>query len=70
MGVFRARASCPLCNTEEEVWFYNGNIVPIDTSQCIKCGLVYNPADFITSYLELRNNVTVSTKEVVSSTNM
>ena len=56
----RARTSCPLCSTEEEVWFLAGKIQPLDIGECHKCKNVYEAGDFISTFLELRQNSTVS----------
>jgi hypothetical protein len=61
MSVVRARASCPRCFTEEEIWFYKGLVEPISKIQCQNCDHIYDPSDFVVSLLELRDNVTVST---------
>jgi hypothetical protein len=67
MSVVRARASCPRCFTEEEVWFYKGLIEPIAKSQCQTCNHVYDPSDFVVSLLELRSNLTISTTHFTSA---
>jgi hypothetical protein len=67
MSVNRARAACPKCNVEEEVWFYYSNISPASLIECTNCFVVYDPADYIISLLELRQNVTVSSTQLVFS---
>ena len=47
MSTYRARSSCPSCGQEEEVWFHNSKVEPIDIIQCDRCSLVFDPADFI-----------------------
>jgi Zn ribbon nucleic-acid-binding protein len=64
MSVLRARSACPRCNTEEEVWYYKGSIVPIATSECPRCSYIFQSADFIVSLLDLYQNVTISTNTV------
>ena len=56
----RARTSCPLSSPEEEVWFLAGKIQPLDIVECHKCKNVYEAGDFISTFLELRQNSTVS----------
>ena len=61
MSVLRAMSACPICHTEEEVWYYKGKLVPVNISECSKCFYVYTPSDFIVALLELYQNVTIST---------
>jgi transcription elongation factor Elf1 len=65
MSVHRARTACPNCNTEEEVWYYQGVIAPIEVIQCSKCDLLYEATDYVQSLIELYQNVTVSTSTIV-----
>lgn len=60
MSVLRARASCPKCSTEEEVWYYRGSIAFSDSTECNNCSYVYYASDFIISILDLYQNVTAS----------
>lgn len=60
MSFFRARTFCPTCATEEEVWYYNGNIEPVDSIQCANCSSIFSPDEFLLCILETRNNVTIS----------
>jgi len=60
MSIHRARAFCPNCYTEEEVWYYNSTIQPISVIECTNCATIYDPSSFIHSFLELRQNVSIS----------
>jgi len=62
MSVYRARSSCPVCNNSEEVWFFKGKVQPLDIVECPKCEHLFEPQDFISYFLELRTNATVSSK--------
>ena len=64
MSVYRARTSCPICNNEEEVWFQNGKIEPLQIIECPKCEHMFEPHDFICTFLEMKNNATISTSYV------
>ena len=64
MSVYRARTSCPMCNNQEEVWFANGKIEPLDVVECPKCEHMFEPQDFISTFLEMKNNSTVSASYV------
>jgi hypothetical protein len=64
MSVVRARASCPICSSEEEIWFYKGKVEPIPNIQCITCTTLYDPASFVTCFIELYQNVTVSSSTI------
>ena len=64
MSVYRARTNCPICNNEEEGWFANGKIEPLDVVECPKCDHMFEPQDFITTFLEMKNNSTVSASYV------
>lgn len=64
MSVYRARTSCPICNNEEEVWFQNGKIEPLQIIECPKCEHMFEPHDFISTFLEMKNNATISTSYV------
>lgn len=64
MSTYRARTSCPVCNNHEEVWFSNGKIEPLDVVECPKCEHMFEPQDFITTFLEMKNNSTVSASYV------
>jgi Zn ribbon nucleic-acid-binding protein len=60
MSTYRARSSCPLCSHEEEVWFLKGKIEPIDIVECTHCSYHYEPNEFISCFLDLRQNTTIS----------
>jgi len=60
MSIYRARSKCPICSSEDEVWFQNGNIEPLDLVECAKCEHIYEPKNFISSFLDLRQNSTIS----------
>lgn len=60
MSVYRARTNCPICNNEEEVWFSKGKVEPLDIVECPKCEHMFEPIDFVSSFLEMKNNSTVS----------
>jgi Zn ribbon nucleic-acid-binding protein len=64
MSVYRARTNCPICNNEEEVWFQNGKIEPLDVVECPKCEHMFEPKDFVSTFLEMKNNATISTSYV------
>mgnify|MGYP001161085313 FL=1 len=60
MFVYRARTSCPVCNTPSEIWIQQGKVVPLDIIECPNCEQLFEGKDFISSFIELRTNVTVS----------
>jgi len=60
MSVYRARSNCPICNNSEEVWLSKGKVEPLDIIECPKCAHLYEPADFISTFLEIRTNLSVS----------
>jgi Zn ribbon nucleic-acid-binding protein len=60
MSVYRARSNCPVCNNAEEVWFSAGKIQPLDIVECPKCTHLFEPADFVSTFLEMRTNSTIS----------
>lgn len=64
MTVLRAVAACPLCFTEEEVWYHKGRIFPTDATECRKCYYVYTASSFIMRILELYENTTMTTKKL------
>ena len=68
MSLYRARSKCPICSQEEEVWFQNGKIEPLDIVECPKCSQLYEPENFISAFLELRQNSTVSSNHAVMTT--
>lgn len=70
MSVHRAITACPICNTQEEVWYYKSTISPISISQCVSCGTVFEPHEYIQNLLDLYQNVTVSSVEVVATITM
>jgi Zn ribbon nucleic-acid-binding protein len=64
MTVLRARAACPRCSTEEEIWYYKGKVAPTDSVECKSCFYVYKSSDFTISLLELYQNVTITTTSI------
>ena len=60
MFVYRARTSCPVCNTLSEIWIQQGKVVPLDIIECPNCEQLFEGKDFISSFIELRTNVNVS----------
>jgi len=64
MSIHRARAACPSCNTEEEVWIYKSSIFPINTIECANCKYMYEANDFIVCLMDLRQNTTFSSTMV------
>lgn len=60
MSVYRARSSCPVCNDSHEVWFSGGKIEPLDIVECDKCSHMFEPNKFVSSFLEMHNNSTIS----------
>lgn len=65
VSVYRARTNCPVCNNAEEVWFAGGKIEPLDVVECPKCEHMFEPQEFISSFLEMKTNSTVSTTQVI-----
>jgi len=61
MLVHRAITSCPICNTQEEVWFYKSDISPVSFIECNTCKTVFEADQYISNLIELYQNVTVST---------
>ena len=70
MSIYRARAMCPCCSSEEEVWFYNGKIKPVSLIHCDSCKNLYDPADFILCLLDLRQNTTLYSTVVVNTVSL
>jgi len=64
MLVYRARTSCPICNNPEEVWFQRGKVEPLEIIECPKCEHMFEPDEFISTFLEMRNNSSVSSSHV------
>ena len=60
MFVYRARTSCPICNTSSEIWIQQGKIVPLDIIECPNCEQLFEGKDFISSFIELRTNASIS----------
>ena len=60
MFVYRAKANCPVCNTPSEVWIQQGKVVPLDIIECLNCEQLFEGKDFISSFIELRTNATIS----------
>jgi len=60
MFVYRARTSCPVCNTPSEIWVQQGKVVPLDIIECPNCEQLFEGKDFISSFIELRTNATIS----------
>jgi len=65
MSVYRARTACPVCNNEEEVWFLKGKIEPLDVVECPKCEHMFEPQSFISTFLEMKTNSTISSSQVI-----
>ena len=70
MSIYRARSKCPICSREEEVWFQNGKIERLDIVECPKCENIYEAGDFISAYLELRQNSTISSNYAMMMSNV
>jgi len=64
MTVYRANSNCPICNTSEEVWFLKGKVEPLDTVVCTNCEFMFQPGNFISSFIEMKNNSTISSSYV------
>ena len=60
MFVYRATTNCPVCNTSSEVWIQSGKVVPLDIIECPNCEQLFEGKDFISSFIELRTNATIS----------
>ena len=70
MSLYRARSKCPICSQEEEVWFQNGKIEPLDIVECPKCSQLYEPENFISTFLELKQNSSISSNYAVMTTTL
>ena len=70
MSLYRARSKCPICSQEEEVWFHNGKIEPLDIVECPKCLQLYEPENFISTFLDLKQNSTISSNYAVMTTTL
>ena len=57
---YRARAMCPICANEEEVFITNNGIFPSSTKTCPNCSHSYPANEFICNFMELKGNSTVS----------
>jgi hypothetical protein len=66
MSVYRARSMCPSCSSESEIWIQKSKVEPIGTIYCSTCSGLYDPSDFIMCFLELRQNVTISSSTAVT----
>ena len=64
MSVYRARSNCPICNQDNEVWFERGVIVPLDLVECPKCSHLFEANNFISSFIEMRNNISISSNSL------
>jgi len=64
MRAYRARSNCPMCNRPEEVWFFRGKVQPLDLVECPKCLNIFEPKDFVSTFLEMTQNNTVSTSQI------
>ena len=64
MSVYRARSNCPVCHQDNEVWFEKGVVVPLDIVECPKCSHMFEPKDFISSFIEMRNNFSISSNSL------
>ena len=64
MEVYRARSNCPMCNRPEEVWLTKGRVEPLDLIECPKCANIFEPIDFVSTFLEMRQNNTISTSQL------
>ena len=64
---YRAKANCPVCNSEEEVWIQNGKVCFTEIVHCDRCGSIYDPLEFLSQLMDLRSNNTVSSKHESSS---
>ena len=49
-----------MCNTPSEIWIQQGKIVPLDIIECPNCEQLYEGKDFISSFIELRTNASIS----------
>lgn len=67
MLVHRANTCCPVCNTSEEVWFYNSEIKPFSIIDCKTCSTRYKANDYIISLLDLYKDVTVSVSTITDT---
>ena len=60
----------PYLLSKEEVWFQNGKIEPLDIVECPKCENIYEAGDFISAFLELRQNSTISSNYAMMMSNV
>ena len=44
-----------------------GKVEPLEVVECRKCSQIYEPADFIYTFIELHNNVAVSSNTSLPS---
>lgn len=65
MSIYRARTNCPVCNNAEEVWFYKGKIEPLEIVECPKCEHMFEPHGFVSTFLEMKNNSSVSATQAI-----
>jgi hypothetical protein len=64
--VYRARCNCPSCNYTYEIWLDQGKTCFDELVTCDRCNTLYDPLDFISQFLELRTNATISSKLIHS----
>lgn len=64
MNVYRATTCCPICRDEQETWNYKGVYVPNNLTQCFNCDTIFQTDNYISSFLALRANATVSTTHI------
>ena len=65
LRAFRARTSCPLCSTDEEIWFLEGKVQPLDLVECTKCSNIYEADQFVSSFLNTYQNLTISSNHSI-----
>lgn len=66
MFIYRAKTNCPKCDSYNEVWVEKGKVVPLNIIECTNedCGHVYDGCDFISGFIELRTNSSISSYSI------
>lgn len=67
MQVYRAICSCPNCFTFHEIWNYEGKISPQKLINCTECSLTFDPNNYILSFLDLYQDVSVSATQIADN---
>ena len=67
--VYRAKTNCPDCNNEQEVWFTHilDQKEQPDYVDCINCNTSYNTKQFVSKFINLKDNNSISSKYSIAN---